>query len=289
MKRSFLSALLIVIAALGAQAQIFYKVEGNGLQKPSYIFGTHHFASETMLDSLPQVNEALKQVDCVVGELVFTDDQMAMVNEMQPHMIAPADSTLSRLIPADKFEKADSVFASLTGGMSLRMFETMKPAVSEMTVAAVVAANEMPQQGSIDQYFQKVAHLDSLKVAGLETADFQAYVLFDIIPLDRQAQSFIRSLEDPDKILESSRELTNAYLSRNADAIWKVARECNDESEGEFFEILLDKRNEAWLAKLPDMMKDEPLFVAVGALHLYGDGGLVEGLRKLGYTVTPIL
>ena len=51
---------------------------------------------------------------------------------------------------------------------------------------------------------------------------------------------------------------------------------------------LLDKRNADWLTKLPAIFKEGPTFVAVGALHLAGDKGIVEGLRKLGYNVSPV-
>lgn len=290
MKQFFISVITLITAVLSCHGQIFYKVEGPGLEKPSYIFGTHHFAPESILDTLPQVGEALKDVKCVVGELEMTDNPMALAADMQPHMMAPADSTLSRLIPAEKYASLDSVFSSLTGGMlSLSMLEPMKPAATSMTLSGIIASREMPQNGQLDTYFQQFARQNSMNVAGLETADFQAHVLFDIIPLDRQAQSLIEILENPDEIMKGVRDLTTAYLTRDADAIWRIAQEAESDSEGEFFEVLLNRRNSAWLEKLPGMMESDPLFIAVGALHLYGDGGLVEGLRKLGYTVTPIL
>lgn len=289
MKRNLLTMLLALVAALGCQAQIFYKVEGNGLSRPSYLFGTHHFASEAILDSVPQARQALKEIECVVGELDMTGNPMALVQEMQAHMMAPADSTLSKLIPADRYAKADSIFTSLTGGMvNLAMIDNMKPMMAETTLSGIIAAKEMPQTGQIDSYFQNLAKRDSIEVQGLETADFQAHVLFDIIPLDRQAESLLSTLDNPDKILADVKALNEAYISRDADRIWNFAKEAALDSEGEFFEILLNRRNAAWLEKLPGMMADKPLFVAVGALHLYGDGGLVEGLRKLGYTVTPM-
>ena len=59
-----------------------------------------------------------------------------------------------------------------------------------------------------------------------------------------------------------------------------------DESHPEFMEAMLDKRNTDWLSKLPAIFEQGPTFV--GALHLAGDKGVIEGLGKAGYTVTPI-
>lgn len=290
MKRNLLfTFILLIAAAMGCKAQIFYKVEGNGLKSPSYLFGTHHFAPTSMLDSLPQVKEALNNADCVVGELDMTANPMAMVQTMQAHMMAPADSTISKLVDEKQFAYMDSVVTALTGGISLRLFDTMKPIAVEVTVSGMLAAKELQETGQLDTYFQQVAKLQNKQIKGLETADFQAQVLFDVMPIDKQLESLISVLEKPDEIMKATHELTNAYLSRDADAIWEIGKESSKDSDGEFFEILLTKRNEAWMQKLPSMMEEAPLFIAVGALHLYGDNGIIESLRKAGYTVTPIL
>ncbi len=54
-------------------------------------------------------------------------------------------------------------------------------------------------------------------------------------------------------------------------------------------EILLDDRNKEWVKKLKKIMKEKPVFVAVGAGHLVGDAGLIALLKKEGYTVTPVM
>jgi uncharacterized protein YbaP (TraB family) len=51
---------------------------------------------------------------------------------------------------------------------------------------------------------------------------------------------------------------------------------------------MIHDRNAAWLRQLPTLMNAQPTFVAVGAMHLAGETGLVEGLRKQGYTVSPL-
>jgi len=51
---------------------------------------------------------------------------------------------------------------------------------------------------------------------------------------------------------------------------------------------LLDDRNKNWLAQLPSLMKEQQTFIAVGALHLSGENGLIHLLRDAGYTLTPL-
>ena len=52
---------------------------------------------------------------------------------------------------------------------------------------------------------------------------------------------------------------------------------------------LIENRNNAWLAKLPELMKAQSCFIAVGFLHLVSDKGLVAQLKKAGYSVEPVV
>jgi uncharacterized protein YbaP (TraB family) len=51
---------------------------------------------------------------------------------------------------------------------------------------------------------------------------------------------------------------------------------------------LVDKRNNNWIPKLVDLFSKKSCFVAVGAGHLAGENGLINLLKKQGYTVEPI-
>lgn len=51
---------------------------------------------------------------------------------------------------------------------------------------------------------------------------------------------------------------------------------------------LIKSRNEAWLKIIPELLNNNPCFIAVGLLHLYGDCGLIIQLRNRGYSVKPV-
>lgn len=53
-------------------------------------------------------------------------------------------------------------------------------------------------------------------------------------------------------------------------------------------EVMLDNRNILWMEQIPSLMDQSSVFIAVGALHLYGTNGLVQLLRYAGYTVKPL-
>jgi len=80
--------------------------------------------------------------------------------------------------------------------------------------------------------------------------------------------------------------MNNAYISQNLNQLQELMY--GSSYRPEEMKILLDDRNNYWMQQLPGLMKDQSLFVAVGALHLVGKSGLVNQLKEQGYTVTPV-
>ena len=84
------SALLLLLLSVGVQAQLLWKISGNGLQKPSYIIGTYHLAPVSFTDSIKGLKEAMASTEQVYGEIV-TADMMKPENlaKMQAAMMLP--------------------------------------------------------------------------------------------------------------------------------------------------------------------------------------------------------
>lgn len=99
MKKFVMTLTAVLAVTLSAQAQLLWKISGNGIEKPSYIVGTHHVAPIGMQDSIPGLMKALQATDQVWGELVMSEmaSPQGMV-ELQKYMAAPADSTLNVLL-----------------------------------------------------------------------------------------------------------------------------------------------------------------------------------------------
>lgn len=293
MKRKITAiASLALLFCVSATAQIFYKVEGNGLKTPSYIFGTHHLAPLSVIDEVPGCRDAFKSAEQVVGEIDMTVDQMELAMKMQPYMLAPSDSTLSKVISEEDFKRINEEFKKWAPmpGMELQMLDMMKPMVVTAMVSVEMVKKELPgfnPTEQLDTYFQGQGKATGKSVKGLETPEFQAGVLYGTEPISNQAKALIELLDKPEENIAKSKELNEAYLAQDIDALYALSKEENGESS-EFMELLINKRNADWINKLPAIMQEAPAFVAVGALHLPGENGVIEGLRKAGYKVTPI-
>ena len=272
--KSFIGAVIFICVALSANAQLLWKVSGNGLSSPSYIMGTHHLAPLSVKDGITGLQKAMDETQQVYGELKMSDIQSpATIQKMQKMMMIESDTTLTTL---------------------LNMAPKIKPAFLLNNIAVVAyikhIGNYNPQE-QLDTYFQTQATQKGKKVDGLETPDFQFNLLYNGISLQRQAQLLMCTLNNIDKEVESLKRLTDAYMKQDLETMLKI----NEERKGNQCDALpteedalIYDRNKTWAQKLPAIMKAAPTFVAVGALHLPGNKGLLSLLKKQGYTVEAV-
>ena len=291
MKRTFLTFLTLSLCTFFVtQAQILYKVEGKGATSPSYIFGSHHLSPISIIEE-SGVMDYFNQTDQVIGEIDLTIDPMTLSMALQPYMMAPADSTLSVVLAGEDMEALNEQFTKWAPmpGMQLQMLEPLKP-IAVATMIAVGMSNEAmpgydPSQ-QLDTYFFNAAKESGKKTGALETPEYQGMVLFNSTPLSVQAESLIEMLKNPDESLEAAKKLSEAYKERNLDAMLELTKD--SDKHPEFMENILYKRNADWMTKLHAIIEETPSFIVVGALHLAGSRGIIEGLKSEGFSVTPI-
>ena len=72
MKRIIFSFLFFCFI-FGLQAQLLWKISGNKLKQPSYLFGTHHLVTSDYLDSIPNIYKSFNSTNVVVGEMLMND------------------------------------------------------------------------------------------------------------------------------------------------------------------------------------------------------------------------
>lgn len=292
--KSFIGAVIFICVALSANAQLLWKVSGNGLNEPSYIIGTHHLAPFSIMDSIAGLRNAMNETRQVYGELKMSEMQSpATMQQMQKTMMLEGDTTLTSLLSPEDFATANK-FCKENLMMDLNMATKLKPAflLNNVVVAAYIKhIGKFNPQEQLDTFFQSQATSNGKKVDGLETPEFQFNLLFNGYSLERQAQLLMCTINNIDTEVESLKKLTDAYMRQDLSTMLRISEERKgnqcDPLPGEEDAMIYD-RNKAWSVKLPAIMKDAPTFVAVGALHLPGEKGLLNLLKKQGYTVEAV-
>ncbi len=263
----------------------------NNSGKTSYVFGTHHFAPLSLLDSIKGLDAAMQNADKVYGELDMQAamDPSAMMG-MQQMIMAPADSTIDKILTAKQLADLNMAWAKYgTDEVPMEALYMLKPAGLSTQLAALMSAKVLPDMNvgqGIDNELQVRARKAGKQVAGLETMEFQTNMLLGD-PISKQAEDLMETIEDIDAEAGKLVRLTNAYLAQNYKDIETICAESvlkNPESA----EKMIISRNNNWMKLLEPEMKNTNLLVVVGAGHLVGDKGILNQLKQAGYTVTPV-
>lgn len=290
--KKILFSIAAIAMALSSQAQLLWKVTGGDSKGDSYIFGTHHIAPVAILDSIQGFADALNSVSTVYGELEMAEMTSPAVQQVaMRHSMAPADSTLSKLLSAEQLDSVSAVLGKYTGGMlTAAALDPMKPVVVSTQLGvmqSMVAFPEFTGQQQLDQVIQERAQLAGKAVKGLETAEQQFAILMGG-SLSRQAEQLMKDIRKEEKTIEDAKTLAAAYMSADLDAMERLFNDPETGMSPETAKALIYDRNDNWIAQLREILPADKVMIVVGAGHLIGEKGILSQLRNAGYEVTAV-
>lgn len=304
--KAIISAIIISVSlmfsylSMSAQSEreftgsLLWKVSGNGLSQPSYILGTHHLTHVSFVDSIPGLKDVIENTDQTVGELLMSDE-LLMQTKLQQAALLPQDETYSKLLsPEDYIRLDDGLKQMFQAGLD--QFGKLKPGMLSMLYTITMYTKLYPQfnpmaHEAIDAYVQRVAREKGKSVLGLETVDDQIYALFDAEPLKDQAESLVCAVTNVDLMEDMLGKLNAFYANGQLTEMYNLAFNNPDDPCGvsqQQQNALNKDRNDNWLKKLPQIMNDKSSLIAVGALHLGREEGLLFQLSKMGYTIEAV-
>ena len=292
--------MLLTVWACSANAQLLYKISGNGLDKPSYLMGTYHLAPSTFSDSIPGFRQALAEASQVCGELDMEsvkspENTMKMLNAMT----LPEGKTIQSMLSEEEMKNLNEFVKSLMGvdfsnPMVGEQLGKLTPAALTTQFSLLMYMKMNPNfstNDGIDTYVQTLGKQQGKTVLGLETIDDQIKVLFGCQSLERQLQLLMCMVRHKDLQMQLAGDIVNAYYAQDLKRLgeltdMKYNDECDSSQEEE--EVLIYGRNANWAKAMPDIMKAQPTFFAVGAAHLIGEKGLITLLKEKGFAVEAV-
>ena len=280
-------AFIALFFTLSVDAQLFWKVSGNGLVKPSYLFGTHHLIEKEKIANFDKVLAVIPQVDVIVGEM-----DMSNMLDMQIKMIKECmmkDTTMHQLLTAEEYAVVDSGLKEVVG-KGLKSLGKMKPVMlsTMYELMLYMKQNKLKKEPeAVDMIFQKEGKKEKKKIIGLETIEQQMDILFNSKSLKSQAQDLVKAVKDKNKSSEIMIKLNEAYLKGDLTAMSKLSEE-QQMSETDK-KILITNRNRNWVEQLKKLIPEKSCFVCAGCLHLADEDGLVQLLKNSGYTVEAVI
>lgn len=278
-----------VISLTGIHAQVkpgvFYSVTGNGIRDTSWLFGTYHLINGSYLNETPAVLRAFDRSEHLVVEIITDSSELESANAKAVLQNKQLSSLLGKGF-------ADTLDAELKAnfGQGIEQFQAVKPMSLMLTLSLINLIRD--NQAILKKYtgtpldasFVARSRLTAKKVTALETIGQQMDLLFNHLSDEEQAAMLKQFLRNKDQNARLGNELLMIYFENDITKIYGVYEESIKAMDDMNF--LVKERNDQWMEKLPALFRQQPTFVAVGALHLAGPDGLVAQLRKMGYSVT---
>ncbi|MCC5812320.1 MAG: TraB/GumN family protein [Ectothiorhodospiraceae bacterium] len=285
-RQPLLAALCLTVLVLLKPAfaePALYQVDGE--HGRLYLFGTVHALPPDVLPLPDRIMNALAASDALVLELDLQELDPASLGAltMQRGMYLSGEGLRSRVSP-EVWDQIQQL--ARRHGLPTAMLDRMRPWLAglTLTMAELASLGVTPDQG-VDLYLAEEARKLGVRFRALETADAQLSALADL-PERSQIRMLEESLAEMQRLEAEFDDLLAAWQSGELARVEGMAEQWIRADEAIYQAIIVD-RHARWVPKLERILEDgETAFVAIGALHLTGEDGLVELLRSRGYRVT---
>lgn len=282
MKKLFFAVTVFVSFSVSAQYHsLLWKISGNGLQQPSYLFGTMHTSDKRVLQKGEDVLRYFTDADAYAMEL---DPAESFNLSLLSKLMMGKNYSLKKMIPEREYALLDSVVKAQVG-FSLKLFDHVAP-VFIMTIleAASIDSDNEAEHGDevLDLLFYRKAKEAKKKIIGIETVDEQLKAL-TALSYEEQADMLVHSIREYERSTQTMKEMVRFYIAQQLDSIVMLNDE--DPMPEKFYKALVTDRNKRMANRIGDLVLKQSFFIAIGALHLPGEKGVIELLRKKGYIV----
>jgi uncharacterized protein len=262
----------------------------------SYVFATMHVSDPRVTSLSPRLRAALTEAKVVAVETVETGAALgqAIMKDSaawRRAIIARENQTADRLLDKTDFARLEGFAARLDLPKSAA--HTYKPSTLALLLDQPPCAIRMPRT-MLDDLVADIARENKIDTVGLETTIEQLEAL-DGLPRKTERDLLISVLRLADRWEDVTETEIARYAEgdiggllawlRSADLIPGVAEA---QIPAAFLDRLITVRNKRMRDRALPLLERGGAFIAVGAAHLPGKGGLLSLFEKDGYEVETI-
>ena len=269
---------LSIIQLSFGQNTILWKVTDTINNKTSIIVGTFHQFGNSFVDSIPKIKEYLYNSELAIFESIENKAQKTINNrEVSKELVKKLKTKdYLRLLELSKNWEVDI--------HKLKPIELRWKLEQEFLKIKCMTVTKDDKWDHFDNYLQYLAKEKNIKIFGLETNEEQLDFIdkaadFPNWKDERKKISYLLDQFNRDDFNKDKCNLVEKY--RKYDLDYKLNEECRSD-------VLLKERNDNWMNILPQLLKTNNCFIAVGLFHLYNKCGLLEQLRIEGFIIEPI-
>ena len=290
-------ALAVLLLGLGRPAPastemaygqgLLWQIDGAG-PAPSYLFGTMHSADEEVTDLAPPIVEAFARSQSLSLEVIMTQEARMSLSFA---MMLSDGRTLEQVVGPELFERA--VTAGRPYGFAQEHLRLFKP-WAIMTLLSL-PPSEVKRQAAgemaLDHRLQEAAEHRGLALHSLEEIDEQIS-LFNDMPEADQVAMLDATIEQSDQVELMFEKMRGAYLDQDPARIFELMQAQQTGYDPALVETFtarfLDARNDRMVERMQPQLAEGGAFIAVGALHLPGESGILKQLESRGFQLTRL-
>lgn len=252
---------------------LLWRISGNNLQKPSYLFGTMHLEDRRLFYFGDSLYKCLENAEGFAMEIDPDSAMAAMFQAMsEPDTTGYLKDVLTK-------KELDRVAKPLEKKYGVRSDRITRKQAWMYSVNKLTTKKRNDMETPVDTYLYNIAKRQGKWVGGIEDVSDQ----FDLVTEMGTGFDVQGLLAD-----KAGRNLTarliDIYLAQDLNSIW----DWTNAMEYDTKDALLIKRNIKMAYRMDSMSKLRSNFFAVGAAHLAGDDGIIDLLEKKGFIVEPV-
>lgn len=257
---------------------LLWKISGNGLTRPSYLYGTMHLTDERIFELGDSLYNAIEQTDGFAMEVNPEEMTSLVVDELNKKL--NDGRLLKNMIEEEKFKQYKTALSKKFNKPADEI--TSQDILKEKNKWIEESYRDGKMSTALDAYLYDIARRQGKWVGGIEDMIDQSGLIDDLIDEDdiKRAAS-----EGGDKRSVLYMEaMIQYYLSANLNAIDSIS----NFGDSTYIDALLIKRNVKMATRMDSLSSLRSMTFAVGAAHLPGKKGLIQLLKSKGFTVQPV-
>ncbi|MEE8321940.1 MAG: TraB/GumN family protein [Gammaproteobacteria bacterium] len=248
--------------------------------RPSYVFGTIHVSDPEIVNLPGKINDILSHAGQFTMEALPEPNAIIQLTQM---MFFSDGRKLDEFIAPRLFDRTVEILANYR--MPIEAVMMMKPWAAFM-VMNYPAGDGLP----MDLKLLAMAQQNGIEVNGLESLLEQGKI-FDEMAFDTQLKLLIDTVCHYDLVLEDIEQMKSMYIKRDLQGLYAISRRYSLSEEPMYQELIkkiLTDRNVTMVERMQPILDKGNSFIAIGALHLPGDDGVLSLLEQKGYAIKSI-
>lgn len=252
-----------------------------------YLLGSFHLLKPGDYPLAPSTDAAFEDAELVVFELSPADlSSPDLAQAMAGAALRGDGRTLQQALPAATWKKLKVHLESRRlDPVAMQQYDawfvSLLIAITEMQIAGLATDH------GLDRHFAERTVAAGKPARGLETIDAQI-ALFEGMTQEQQVQSLQSTLDEVADMRAAIDEMHRLWRAGDEAGLFAATGAQMKADFPALYARMNRDRNRAWLPELRALLDDstgDDALVVVGAMHLLGEDGVVEGLRAAGYTV----